>query len=457
MAATATTAAVQAGVADAIYPSVVAAKLGELPSLTGLRFFAAFFVLCGHAAPALIKFSPDLVLPRNIAMSLTGIGMTLFFVLSGFVIHYNYADVGRAPFSRNLAKFYIARFARLYPLLAFLFLLEVGLRWQATDWPAVPFYLGLVQSWVYVLFDGRSLLSHFTVAQVTWSISTEWFFYCGYPVVAWLLAISPRRLTAALVLAAVCFLDMALCVAAYWHEQQINAFAQSVWGLPAVGGDGNNIFFIWLLSFSPVARIQEFLLGVATAHVFISTYSKPVSRLESRIGGAVLITAFVVLIVMCGSQSLPAMGPFSRSVNSVGVFVYPITIAAILFCCARYRSVASRGLSANWIVVCGDASYSIYMLHLIVIRSVEVSAVLPLTWAHILYVVVRFVLCALITIVFSIALHRFYEAPARGAVRGFLGRLTAPGSRGVDHWLVVTMAIGIPVALTAVGWYISLR
>src|SRR4051812_20746215 len=118
--------------------------------------------------------------------------MTLFFVLSGFVIHYNYAAVAQAPVSRNLARFCVARFARLYPLFLLLVVLTLlvfqhvrvlrPLRWTGADWQAAPFYLGLAQSWVYVLFDGRSLLSHLSALQVTWSISTEWFFYCWYPV-----------------------------------------------------------------------------------------------------------------------------------------------------------------------------------------------------------------------------------------------------------------------------------
>jgi peptidoglycan/LPS O-acetylase OafA/YrhL len=467
MTSTTTAGVVNACVADPRHPSHVASKLGELPALTGLRFFAAFFVLCGHAAPVLIRFSPDLPLVRNIPNSLTGIGMTLFFVLSGFVIHYNYADVVRAPLSRNLAKFCIARFARLYPLFVVLVVATLvlfihvvvlrPLRWTGADWPAAPFYLGLAQSWVYILLDGRSLLVHLSALQVTWSISTEWFLYCWYPVVAWFLATWHRRLARSSVLIAISFLAMALYAFAYWHEQKINEFAESIWGPPAAAADyRNNSFYFWLLAFSPVSRIHEFLLGVATAHIFISTHGRPVSQRERRVGGAVLAIAFAGVIVMCSYQS-NALGPSSRYVNSVGFFVFPLLTAVILFCCARYRSLASRGLSANWVVTCGDASYSIYLFHVIFIKIVEVPAVLPLTWMHITEALLRFVLCAFMTIIFSIASYRLYEAPARRSVRTFLARWTAPGSSDAAHWLIVTLAVGVPVALSAVGWYISLR
>jgi hypothetical protein len=42
--------------------------------------------------------------------------MTLFFVLSGFVIHYNYAASIERDGARGIANFFVARFARLYPL-----------------------------------------------------------------------------------------------------------------------------------------------------------------------------------------------------------------------------------------------------------------------------------------------------------------------------------------------------
>src|SRR6202451_3234924 len=89
----------------------------DVPGLTGLRLLAAFSVLIAHAFGVLMQGHDA----QGVVYWLTqasGFGMTLFFVLSGFVIHYNYAGAvtGRQG-ARGTAAFFWARFARLYPLL----------------------------------------------------------------------------------------------------------------------------------------------------------------------------------------------------------------------------------------------------------------------------------------------------------------------------------------------------
>src|ERR1700758_4530028 len=62
----------------------------EVPGLTGLRFLAAFSVLIAHAFGVLMNGHAAGGAVYWLTQ-VSGFGMTLFFVLSGFVIHYNYA------------------------------------------------------------------------------------------------------------------------------------------------------------------------------------------------------------------------------------------------------------------------------------------------------------------------------------------------------------------------------
>jgi peptidoglycan/LPS O-acetylase OafA/YrhL len=424
-------------------PSIAVEKLGDLPALTGLRFVAAFFILVGHGTPMMLRLTPDPQLVINVTNCFLEVGMELFFVLSGFVIHYNYAAVGHLPQPRNLAKFYIARFARIYPL--YLIFLTLMLILNGGALRALWFYLGLTQSWVYIVIRGVPLIGHLS-SFITWSISTEWFFYCLYPIVAWLLMRTRHRLTAALVLTALALLGLVLIVFIFLHDQEVSAFAQAVWGKP---GDS---FFIWLVAFSPVGRLPPFLIGVATAHIFITGYHQPVGETERRLGIVLLTFALACAISMCAAQSVG-----NRYVSSIALFVYSLSIAVIIFCCSRYRSLFSRILAVPLLIVCGDASYSIYLSHLSILEVTRIRDILPWTWFNVLYVGGRFAAAMVITIVFSAVMYRVFEAPARVATRALLGRFIDPGASRASQYFPIGLCVGIPVVLSIFGWFISLR
>jgi peptidoglycan/LPS O-acetylase OafA/YrhL len=162
-----------------------------IPALTGVRFVAAFLVLTGHAA-GIMRFPGPPPFWHACLSQLTGLGMPLFFVLSGFVIHYNYAQPVHAQPLRGTYNFFVARFARLYPMYFVVLFVDLFFHgffdnWQGWTIPyglkvALASYLPLVQSWHYEVMGDNTLTFVFPPAvQVTWSISTEWFFYFCYP------------------------------------------------------------------------------------------------------------------------------------------------------------------------------------------------------------------------------------------------------------------------------------
>ena len=90
----------------------------------------------------------------------------------------------------------------------------------------------------------------------------------------------------------------------------------------------------------------------------MTRYHQPVGETERLLGLVLLTLALACVISMCGAQSVG-----NRYVNSIALFVYSLSIAVVIFCCARYRSLFSRILSVPLLIVCGDASYSIYLFH----------------------------------------------------------------------------------------------
>jgi peptidoglycan/LPS O-acetylase OafA/YrhL len=88
-----------------------------IPALTGVRFVAALMVMLGHGSTVL-QFD-DFAYPTRVLAPLAPIGMTVFFVLSGFIMWINYApSFRRDDLGAALRKFGVARFARLYPMYA---------------------------------------------------------------------------------------------------------------------------------------------------------------------------------------------------------------------------------------------------------------------------------------------------------------------------------------------------
>ena len=82
---------------------------GQIPALTGVRALAAFLVFFHHHPTKFLIVGP---LALWLEMH---VGVTLFFVLSGFMITWRYDRRGPRPES-FLRGYFVNRFARIYPL-----------------------------------------------------------------------------------------------------------------------------------------------------------------------------------------------------------------------------------------------------------------------------------------------------------------------------------------------------
>src|SRR4029077_17422654 len=89
-------------------------KTAPLNGLTSLRFFAATMIVIGHGSGEFgFHLSPDSLFALNS-------GVSFFFVLSGFILYYNYPAL---PNRSAVSAFYAARFARIWPLHIFALIL----------------------------------------------------------------------------------------------------------------------------------------------------------------------------------------------------------------------------------------------------------------------------------------------------------------------------------------------
>lgn len=405
----------------------------QLPGLTGLRFFAAFFILFAHACDWIAQFQNSNV--REYFSFVAMYGMPLFFVLSGFVIHYNYRDLFvKAGLARAICEFAAARFARLYPLYFCCLVLALGAdefvqnNYSAPKTAAsiLTYYLTLTQSWWYLIFDGKSII--FQLFSVSWSISTEMYFYLLYATLIFLI-LAVFRLGRTILMGVV----YAIVVFAVLWFLRYNIgillnLAQRY--LPDYIGMGENAstfehsFYRWLFYFSPYVRVLEFFMGCFAAQVFIEIDGKPVSAREHRRGLVALLVALVFLAVAglfyLAVFNFPLLNMYTQffALN----FLCAPAIAVILFCVARYDTPFARFMSSALLVGLGETSYSIYLVHSWTLRIFE-HAVQPFTVFWALDAAFRVGVAIAFTLLVSYATYQLIELPGRARVRGALRRL----------------------------------
>lgn len=137
-----------------------------LNSLTSFRFIAALMVFIFHAG-LLSQYQ------------LGAAGVSFFFVLSGFILAYNYHAKMQDLSREKIKSFYLARFAKIYPIhiLTFLIALPVTLFYFHPDGLYLVklafmsvINLSLVQSFV------PSQGTYFNFNGVSWTLSVEAFF-----------------------------------------------------------------------------------------------------------------------------------------------------------------------------------------------------------------------------------------------------------------------------------------
>jgi peptidoglycan/LPS O-acetylase OafA/YrhL len=386
----------------------------NLEALTGLRFVAAFTIVLGHV------YQPWL--------EVTAIGMPLFFTLSGFIIHYVYAEAFAGGWRRATREFAVARFSRIYPLYMALLgymLLRSPMGDALThspNLPALSAYLFAYWTWYPFLVDGRSVLDWYY--HISWSVSTEIFFYICYALVFYRLAWvrSAKNCLVILVMfcviAYLCFFGLFM-TRDIWEPAFLHAFPQYVSRVD----NFDSSFYRWLLYVSPYCRLPEFIGGVLTCQLYLLVRRQPrlVEQLRPGVTAAAAIGTIAVLFAQFryfgGHDPWLAVTHFSYGAFIVNLhmnFLFAPACYALIFALALGGSALSRTLASRPACFLGDISYSTYLSHPITDRillhtGVEIGSALP-------YLVV------MLAIIYALswALYSLVEVPAKRWLRQLL-------------------------------------
>ena len=350
-------------------------KSGLLPALTGLRFFLALWVIVNHlvGVGTTHVYEPvALALPGPLAAIMRGgyRAVPTFFALSGFVLARTYASTRWNP--RNLWKYLVGRFARVYPVYMLSLLIVLPFIVKAKDQPKgwlVAMHLTLMQGW----FAG-----HYTAGWNTpaWTLSCEMFFYLMFP-----LLIIPmrdcgwRRTLGAALLA--CALTPAM--AALGISDQLK----------------------------PLFHLPDFLVGIAVSRAF----DLLTRRREAPAGKWLYGIGFL------GSAAIIGYAQYLPKWIGLGTLLQPLN-AVLLLGLGLGGGWIARCLSTRPIVYLGKASYAMYILHI------------PILWWAVSWpgFAVRY-LYVLTVVVTSCVVYAVLEEPANRYIRSLVEKPNATGER----------------------------
>jgi peptidoglycan/LPS O-acetylase OafA/YrhL len=326
-------------------------KRVPLPAITGIRVLLALWVVALHIDTINLTFAhlvdrAPVTLQDAIHSGASAVG--IFFLLSGFVLAYNY-DLSRPWRSLQRSRFWIARIARIYPVYAFALLLAIpsliagtvkaGPIHPASILVGMASVILLLQAWIPqdALFWGGP----------AWSLSVEVFFYLTFPFLGCLLwKIEQRRF-------------QILTLAALWLSACILSYTLALWKAPWFLGHTSALETSWteIIKFNPLVRLPEFLAGIILCKLYLSLQQRPTSLLPPGGGALLYLRGFAIAIaVITQERHLPP------AVLHDGLLM-PATAAVILGLSFGGGPIW-RLLSHPTVVLLGQASYAMYLLHM---------------------------------------------------------------------------------------------
>jgi len=353
-------------------PIEVATRAPNLPALTGVRFFAAMAVMLFHYGAG---FAVRAHMPAPITHLLHNgfLGVSLFFVLSGFII--TYSHFAQTMPAQAIRRFYWARIARIYPVYLLALVLALPVLTAPLPLPNALAVLTMTQSWT-------TPASHLGMSWVmqAWTLSVEAAFYILFPFY-WPVVRRMGR-TGTIALAVAC----AVFIVAFG----VPTVSPGVRTVPLLGEQ------VWTLI--PLFRMAEFTYGMAICHIFMRwpLFSRQ-HPANPRIASALEIgLALGMIAVLVTADSPQAKG------------VFTVLTGLFILVTAHGAGVVSRLMSTRALLLLGGASYSMYILQQPIHSLCQALVRAPYDQ----------VLSPAATIVGAIGVYLFIEQPAQRLLMG---------------------------------------
>lgn len=359
----------------------------RLQSLQALRAIAALLVVLFHCSQIWRELvgTDGFTGPWDRGWA----GVDLFFVISGFVMVWVAGD--RAAGIRTSARFLWDRVTRVYPLwwvfcslMALYFMLAYGQ-------PASPATQSADQAWG--MFARSMLLwpqGEMPVLGVGWTLIYEMAFYGLFALL--------------------------LLVPAKWRPVGLTAWGAILLYHWNVTPADSALSFSWTGTLADQLCL-EFLIGAAVAY-FLKTV-----RIPSSVGLAITVMGVAIFI----GAMMFASGFDNATMTRNRVLTFGLPSGLILLGIISWE-ISGRGRIVGWLRRIGDASYTLYLSHFLVLLVLErVFERLGLfTDASVLSMVGFMVVGVLASVIGSLILYRVIERPLLRLTRAPLAKRAAP-------------------------------
>ena len=293
----------------------------KLEQLTGLRFFAALLVFVSH-----LSWNNSTNFFKTIFSS-GYVGVSFFFVLSGFVLSYSYQKricTGEITF----LKYIYLRIARLTPLHFATTLPFIGLAvyFENLNVFTLLANLSYLQSWI----PNDSV--YFSFNSPSWSLSNEMFFYLCFFSLATLSLVKLLRIALSL---AILIIICATVVTIFFEG--VNFF-----------GSKTTVAH-WMFYIFPGFRILEFICGMILFNIWKS------SKITCNSIFLKIIAYFILFLAMYFARLIPEAFRMS-------LFFLPVIIL-FLFTHLSGEGLINRFFKSKVMVLLGNASFAFYLIH----------------------------------------------------------------------------------------------
>ncbi|HEX4925565.1 MAG TPA: acyltransferase [Bdellovibrionales bacterium] len=369
----------------------------QLGALTGLRFAAAFFVVCFHFVHS--RAAPDFVAAL---IEYGNRGVAFFFVLSGFILTYRYWESAR-PGAGFRREFWAARVARVAPTYYLALILAIPL--FVRELVVVYGLAGETLVAAIAIVGAATALMVQTLVPLVpvahalnstaWTLSIEAVFYLVFPFFAVRVKRAPLAVLWALGFGGVAMLPVL-------EYAVVNVLPRS----------GELLMFSanWAWRAHPFYQLPHFFAGVALGVAFLrQTGGSRAPGFWSRAAGPLTWVFSAASIAYFGLRGPAAAGVWDPMIAAV-------LFSALIWAFAFSRGSLARLLESRAAQILGEASYSLYILQmpLKVIAQQIYTKVLGVSdtgsgWFQ-LYLVSFLVLS-------SVAAYFWFERPAREKLR----------------------------------------